>query len=196
VIGAPITLGSDGPQSPIGEIASGYFLCISRLLAYKNVASIAAAFRDLPNERLVIVGTGPEEQRLRRMLPANVRLLQHLNDREMRWLYANCAAVVAAAYEDYGLTPLEGASFGRPCAVLRWGGFLDTVAEGRSGLFFDSPSPDAIRSAIHELRSVEWDARTIRAHAAHFSEQRFKERLRQVTDDELGAAAGTPPRRT
>ena len=64
-----------------------------------------------------------------------------MTDAQLRWLYANCRALVAASHEDFGLTPLEAASFGKPTAALRWGGFLDTIDEGRNGIFFDEPTP-------------------------------------------------------
>jgi glycosyltransferase involved in cell wall biosynthesis len=91
---------------------------------------------------------------------------------------------VAASFEDYGLTPLEAASFGRPAVVLRAGGFLDTVEEGSTGLFFDRPDAAAVGGAVRACALREWNPRTLRAHAERFSEQRFAERLREVVAEE------------
>jgi glycosyltransferase involved in cell wall biosynthesis len=178
VLPPPPAVAADGPQTSVAGIEPGFLLCVSRLLPYKNVNVAAEAFAGL-DERLVIVGRGPEEARLRRVAPANVRLLGSVTDAELRWLYAASAGVVAAAYEDYGLTPLEAAVFGKPSAVLRFGGFLDTVTE-RTGVFFDTPEPAPIGEAVRELRTRNWDAAGIRAHAVSFSEERFIARLREI----------------
>ena len=128
----------------------------------------------------MVVGSGPDESSLRALAGANVTLLGSVSDERLRWLYENCTALVAASYEDFGLTPLEAAGFGRPSAVLRWGGFLDTVVEGETGIFFDTPSPDAVADAVRTLRRDAWDADRIRAHAEAFSEARFVERIRAI----------------
>jgi glycosyltransferase involved in cell wall biosynthesis len=88
--------------------------------------------------------------------------------------------VVSASYEDYGLTPLEAAAFAKPVAVLRWGGFLDTVLEGRTGLFFDRPEAECIAAGLQRLLRQDWDPVAIRAHAGRFSEDLFMARLREV----------------
>ncbi len=109
-----------------------------------------------------------------------MRFVDQVNDAELRWLYANCAGLMAASREDFGLTPVEAAGFGKPAATLRWGGFLDTVVPDVTGVFFDSPEPRAIATAIERLATHQWDANTIRFHAASFSEERFIERIRAI----------------
>jgi glycosyltransferase involved in cell wall biosynthesis/ubiquinone/menaquinone biosynthesis C-methylase UbiE len=193
ILPPPLTIDPDALAKPVEGLAPGFFLCVSRLLPYKDVAEVCEAFSMLPDERLAVAGDGPDASRLRARAPANVRLLGSVTDAQLRWLYANCAGLLSASYEDYGLTPLEAAAFGKPAAVLRWGGFLDTVREGSTGVFFDVPEPEEIRRAPAVLRSREWDAQAIRAHAESYSESRFVERLRQVVAEE--AAAGRRARR-
>jgi glycosyltransferase involved in cell wall biosynthesis len=93
--------------------------------------------------------------------------------------------VVAAAHEDYGLTPLEGASFGKPAAVLEWGGFLDTVVEGETGLFFPQATPELVADTIKRMGRLTWSDVAIADHAARFGAQAFADRLRQVVDEVL-----------
>jgi glycosyltransferase involved in cell wall biosynthesis len=152
---------------------------VARLSGYKHVDAVVEAFARLPRERLVVVGDGPERPRLQQRAPANVRFLGTVADDRLRWLYANCRALVAASYEDFGLTPLECAAFGRPSAVLRWGGYLDTFVEGVTGVSFPVPEPAAIRAAVHELRHTGADAQALRTHAARYSESGFVEELRR-----------------
>lgn len=180
VLPPPPALVPEGASEPVDQLEPGFVLCVSRLLPYKNLDAIVAAFTRLPEERLVLVGSGPEERALRALAGANVTLLGSVPDERLRWLYRESGALVAASHEDFGLTPLEAAGFGHPSAVLRWGGFLDTVEEGSTGLFFESPTPDAVADAVRRLRRHRWDADAIRRHAGNFSEQRFIDRIRAI----------------
>jgi glycosyltransferase involved in cell wall biosynthesis len=176
----PHSLNPSGEQLTVADLAPGFFLCVARLLPYKNVDAVIRALELLPNLRLVIVGTGPDLARLRRIAASNVRFVGAINDGELRWLYSNCAGIVAASYEDYGLTPLEGAAFGKPAAVLRWGGFVDTVLEGTTGVFFDQPRPADIAGALGQLMSAGFDREAIRAHASLYSEDQFVRKMQDI----------------
>lgn len=196
VLPSPPGLVPAGPREPVPGVRPGFFLVVARLLPYKNVGAVVDAFRALPEHRLVVVGTGPEEAVLRAAAGPNVHVHGVVpDDRRLRWLYANCRAVVAAAYEDQGLMPLEAAGFGKPTAALRWGGFVDSVVEGETGVFFDRPEPGAIAEAVRRLAARDWCPEALAARAELFSEQRFIARLREILDEELapggaGAAEG------
>jgi exopolysaccharide biosynthesis polyprenyl glycosylphosphotransferase len=181
-----------GAQQEVPDLDPGFLICVSRLLPYKNVDVVVDAMRNLPSERLVVVGSGPQEQALRAAAPSNVTLLGAVTDPQLRWLYASASGLVAASYEDFGLTPIEAAAFGVPAAVLRWGGFLDTMDEGTTGVFFDDPTPLAVAEAVHRLRSERWNPGAIAEHADSFSEARFNVRLREVVAEEASATAAGP----
>ena len=180
VVPPPPALTPDGPAEPVAGVEPGFVLCVSRLLPYKNIDSVILAFASLPGERLVVAGSGPDFSALQGLAPPNVTFVGGVTDAELRWLYRESSALVAASHEDFGLTPLEAAGFGKPAVVLRWGGFLDTVAEGETGMFFESPNAQAVARAVRELREARWDADAIRAHADRFSEARFVERMRAI----------------
>jgi glycosyltransferase involved in cell wall biosynthesis len=168
----------------LADWADGYLLLVSRLLPYKNVDVAMAAVQDLP-ERLVVVGTGPLEARLRAQAPANVRIVTGLTDAQLRWTYARASALVAPSLEDYGLTPIEAAAFGVPTVALRAGGYLDTVDEAVNGQFFAEPTATELRASIVAVRGRAFDADAVREHAQHFSESVFHERLRRHVDQVL-----------
>jgi glycosyltransferase involved in cell wall biosynthesis len=191
VVPPPHTLDANGRQQEVERLEPGFFLCVSRLLRYKNVDAIVRAFSGLRDDRLVIVGTGPDEPRLRASAGENVTFLGSIDDEELRWLYANAASAVSASYEDYGLTPLEAAAFGKPTAALRWGGFVDTVEEGTTGIFFERPDPAAVRDAVRVITRTEWNTDTIRAHAGRYSEPRFIERLREIVAEEAATVSSS-----
>lgn len=152
VLSAPYAVGSDGVLEPVGELADwadcGFHLIVSRLLPYKNVDVVVAAFAGMPSRRLVVVGDGPGRAALTRDLPRNVRVVSGLTDAALRWVYSNARALVAPGLEDYGLTPLEAAAFGVPTLALEAGGYLDTVDPGVSGLFFPEPTAAAVAEAV------------------------------------------------
>jgi len=179
----PHTIDADGPRMPLDAVETGFVLCVARLLPYKNVRAVADAFRLLPEQRLVVAGTGPELTSLKADPSPNVHFAGAVTDEQLRWLYSNSIGVVSASYEDFGLTPLEAAAFGKPAAVLRFGGFLDTVVEGQNGLFFERPDPGAIAEALNELVGRDWSERAIRAHADSFSEEHFIARIRKIATE-------------
>ncbi len=180
VLPPPYGIDPEGPRELPPGIDAGYLLCVSRMLPYKNVGAVVDAAAGLPRVRLVVVGDGPLARRLQAGAPGNVTFLGNVSDEQLRALYASCTGVVSASYEDFGLVPLEAAAFGRPAAVLRFGGFLDTVLPERTGVFFERPEPAAIRDAIARLVERDWDAALLRIQAERFSLPAFAERLRQV----------------
>ena len=182
VISPPPALGP-GVQEVVPNLPERYFLIVSRLVPYKNVDKVIAA-AELMGFGLVVVGAGPDRTRLRRLASSEVLMLNSISDAQLRYLYDNCLGVIGAGYEDFGLSVLEASSFGKPVAALRFGGYLETVIEGETGIFFDSPDPHAIASALSELVVAHWDRNLIYKQAARYSEARFIEDIRRVVVEE------------
>jgi glycosyltransferase involved in cell wall biosynthesis len=182
VLPPPPALTPNGRRRPVEHVEPGFVLCVSRLLPYKNVDAVVDAFAHRPGERLVVVGEGPEHERLRGLAGPNVTLLGRVDDARLRWLYERAAAVVVASFEDYGLTPLEAAGFDTPTAALRFGGLVDTVADGETGLFFGSARPEEIATVLRWVLRERWSPSTLEAHAARFSPERFRRRLREIVE--------------
>jgi glycosyltransferase involved in cell wall biosynthesis len=172
-------------REPVPGLEPGYLLAVSRLLAHKRVDVLTAAMEQLPGQRLVVVGSGPEARALREAAPANCVFLEAVSDARLRWLYANAAGLVSAAHEDLGLAPLEAMAFGRPVAVVRAGGFLETVVEGETGVFFDRAHPADVARAVRLLLDQDFDPPTIAAHARRFDEASFARKLRRFADEAL-----------
>ncbi|WP_216656458.1 glycosyltransferase [Nocardioides marmotae] len=186
IVPAPhsVNTGDVPPRAPGTRLPDpGYFLVVSRLLPYKNVMPIVQAFASLPEHTLLVVGAGPQKAELRDAATDNVTFLEGLSDGEMAQAYHGCTALVAASHEDFGLTPLEAAAYSKPSAVLRWGGFLDTVVEDETGVFFDVPESASIVEALQRLMSLEWRTEILRARAEEFSETRFIDRVKSHVAD-------------
>ena len=130
-------------------------------------------------------------RRLRASAPGNVRFLGAVDDAHLRWLYANCRALVCAGFESYGLTPLEGAAFGKPTVALRLGGLADVVAEGRTGEFFERADADAIADAVRRLDPNRYEDAAFQRVRDEHTARAFIAGLRAVVGQEL-ARAGKP----
>ncbi|MFC8600393.1 glycosyltransferase, partial [Isoptericola sp. NPDC057191] len=181
VVAPPPALLPAGPAAPLPGVEPGFLLCVARLLPYKNVDVVVDAAAEL-GRTLVVVGDGPERERLRsraaRAGAGRVLLAGRVDDATLRWLYRNAALLVAASHEDYGLTPLEAGASGVPVAALRGGGYLDTVAEGVNGTFFDEARVDLVAGAVEKALATVWDGVAIAAHVDGFGRDRFVARLR------------------
>jgi glycosyltransferase involved in cell wall biosynthesis len=186
ILPPPPALVPGGEESTYYGVEPGFVLCVSRLLPYKNVDAVVRAMRLLPMLELVVVGEGPQAAALIQLADEipNVKFTGRVADSQLRWLYRNAAVLVGASLEDYGLTPLEASSFGRPVAVLRRGGYLDTVIEGTTGLFFDDLTPTAIATAVRAAVLHSWNVDVLMSHAARFSADRFRAELVRIVGEE------------
>ena len=182
VVHPPYSLDPDGPQEPLpgSENLPSFFLTVSRLMPYKNVDVLLHAFADMPDEHLVVIGSGPLRDELHDLAPANVSFFEGISDAQLRWAYAHAAAVIAPSKEDFGLTPVEGFAFGTPCLALHAGGYLDTVVDGISGQFFASATPDAVVQAVRSFRENPVEKRAVLDHAEKFSPDTFSKDVRHA----------------
>ncbi|MCW2786123.1 MAG: mgtA 1 [Marmoricola sp.] len=168
-------------QIPPGD--PGFYLCVSSLLPYKHVGAVVETFAHLASRRLVVVGSGQLEHDLAKIATPNVTFVKDISDAELVRLYSNARALIAVAYEDYGLTPIEAAVAGTPSIVLRWGGYLDTMVEDVTATFVEEPTPAAIAEGITRFEARTWDADAIRDHAVAFSEATFIQTIQELVKD-------------
>lgn len=190
VVPAPRPNTDTCPSEPMAAVehwlaGEEFELVVSRLLPYKNVDQVVAAYADEPRRRLVVVGSGPEKQALRAAAGANVMFLEGITDGQLAWLYRGTRALIAISYEDFGLTPLEAASFGKPCIVLRWGGFVETMVENLTAVFVEVPEAEHVRRALAQLDAREWETDRIVEHAARYQEDVFVENIRDLVKVQL-----------
>lgn len=161
-------------QAEVGD----HFLVVSRLIGYKRVDLVIDACNRL-GASLRIVGDGPELAALRKKAGPSTRFLGRLSDTQVADEYARCRALVFAGEEDFGLTPLEAMASGRPVVAYGAGGALESVVEGKTGLFFAEQSSDALAAALTAIGQMTFDPDTLRAHAMRFDIAVFEQRLRE-----------------
>jgi glycosyltransferase involved in cell wall biosynthesis len=175
----------------IEENPEDYYLVVSALTPYKRVDLAVEAAARL-GRRLLVVGTGPEERRLRALARPGVRFLGWRDDAEVADLYARCRALLFPGVEDFGITPLEAMASGRPVIALGQGGALETVvppgtASPPTGLFFERQTVDDIVRAIRDFERDpgRFEPKALRRRAEAFDRPVFKERIKSYVEGSL-----------
>lgn len=187
IVFPPCSVSEKGPKKKILGLesftdSSDYFLLVSRLLPYKNIQFAIEAFKNL-EKKLLIIGSGPMQEELIRMSDHNIRLVANISDEEMRYAYSNCIAALAVSYEDFGITPLEAGTFGKPTIALKAGGFLDTIKEGVNGTFIDSPDVVSIAEKVRNFDPKLFNPKIIRETVGDFSEKKFHNKINNILKD-------------
>lgn len=172
--------------TPTGEHPGDYYVTVSRLVPYKRLDLVLAAFARLPERRLVIIGDGPERPRLQRLAARNVEFLGYQPREVLRDHLRRARAFIFAAWEDFGITPVEAQACGTPVIAYGRGGVLESVTPGVSGEFFYDSNPEALVQAIRRFESsaLPYPIEVIRAGAERFSEPRFHDQIRRVMEQE------------
>jgi glycosyltransferase involved in cell wall biosynthesis len=179
----------------VSTLDEGYYLVVSRLIAYKRIDLVIQAFNEL-SLPLVIVGDGPQRRVLEKMAQSNIQFKGHLSDQEVNRYFEGCRAFIFPGEEDFGITPLEANACGKPVIAYASGGALDSIRDGLNGLFFHAQTVPALKEAVRSSGEMDWDPKAIRAHAEGFSPKVFQQKIaqfvRQVVID-AKTVEHTPP---
>jgi glycosyltransferase involved in cell wall biosynthesis len=133
-----------------------YFLVVSRLEPYKRIELIIKTFNRL-KENLIIVGEGTEEVKLKQMAGDQITFLSKLSDQDLGGLYANAQALIMPQEEDFGYVSLEAQFFNCPVIAYKKGGAMETVLDGKTGLFFDRQKEIYLIRAIERFNKIKYN---------------------------------------
>ncbi|WP_456382402.1 glycosyltransferase [Hydrogenimonas sp.] len=150
-----------------------YYFTASRLVPYKKIKMIVQTFAK-NGKRLVVAGKGPQLKHLKTLAAGNVVFLDYVDDAHMVELMQRARAFVFAAYEDFGILPVEAMACGTPVIAYGKGGICDTLVEGKTGLFFDDQTVESLDRAIEKFETMEFDYEEISRYASKFSKERFE----------------------
>jgi glycosyltransferase involved in cell wall biosynthesis len=171
----------DVSKFPLGRQKDTFYLTASRLVPYKKIDLIVSAFARMPERRLVVVGDGPEADKIRSKASPNVELLGYQPFEVLQDLMQRARAFVFAAEEDFGIIPVEAQAAGTPVIALGKGGALETVhglgAEHPTGVFFEQQTEEDLIRAVRtfEAHEGEFEPERCRDNALRFSAARFRE---------------------
>lgn len=178
---------------PDGE-PENYFLIISRLVNHKRIDVAVNAFNELKLP-LVIIGEGPRYKSLVEKAGPNIKFLGFQPDEVTKKYYSKCRALILPSEEDFGITPLEVQSCGRPVIAYGKGGILETVIPGKTGELFPEQSAGSLIDAIRKFRSEKYDPVFIRQNALKFSRANFKKQLENSIQDKIARSKKKAPAR-
>jgi glycosyltransferase involved in cell wall biosynthesis len=167
-----------------------FYLTVSRLVSYKQVSLIVRAFNELQRP-LVVIGTGPDMKKIRKIAKSNIRIMGRQPDEVVKQYMANAKGFVYAACEDFGIALVEAQACGTPVIAYGAGGALETVRDIRdsqgftgTGLLFKEQTPTALVEAVEtfEAYQAKFAPEYIRSHATKFDTQIFAQQYLEFLD--------------
>lgn len=169
---------ADGASEKIAR--ENFYVAFSRLVPYKRIDLAISACANL-KRKLVVIGTGSEEKKLRAIAAsygdADITFAGRASDAEVKAYLQKCRALIFCAEEDFGIIPVEAQACGAPVIAFGRGGACETVIDGKTGVFFAEQNDDSLCEAIGRFETLQtqgaFDAHEIAAHAKSFSEEKF-----------------------
>ncbi len=161
-----------------------YFLSLGRLVRGKGVEVIVKAF-DITGLPLKVAGTGPELKNLQKVYGRNksVEFLGMVKDENLSELYGGAKALILASEdEDFGITAVEAFACGTPVIAINSGGYLETVIEGKTGVFFDGATPESLIKVLESFDESRFNKEDLKAQAEKFSKERFKKEILELIE--------------
>jgi glycosyltransferase involved in cell wall biosynthesis len=176
---------------------SDFYVCAGRMVAYKRVPLLVEAFARMPDKKLVLIGEGPDFERVKANCPGNVELKGFLPIEQVVDYMQRARAMVFAAEEDFGIAPVEAQACGTPVIAYGRGGSLETVipsGDAATGVFFMEQTADAICEAVKsfEAQAGKISPEACRHHAEQFSVSAFKTRMASFVEARWRASTMQP----
>jgi hypothetical protein len=180
-----------------GKTRESFYLTASRLVPYKKVALIVEAFAAMPDRKLVVIGDGPDFEKVKAVATPNVTILGYQSTEVLVDYMQRARAFVFAAEEDFGIVSVEAQACGTPVIALGKGGARETVIDSidrdvRTGVFFAQQSIEEIVRAVHRFEaSGAFDPEVCRRNAMRFAPERFRQEMLAVVQNALAQTADT-----
>ncbi|MBS1640651.1 MAG: glycosyltransferase [Bacteroidetes bacterium] len=164
-----------------------FFVTSSRMVPYKKIDLIVEAFSKMPDKKLIVIGDGPDFNKIKRIATSNVLLKGYLPHAEMVYYLKKAKGFVFAAIEDFGMLPVEAQACGTPVLALGKGGVLESVIPNVTGVLFEEQTVSSLMVGIIEFEKKYplFDFKQIRLHAEKFSKERFNIELKSFIEKML-----------
>lgn len=167
------------------EEKEDFYLTASRMVPYKKIDLIVEAFSQMGDKKLIVIGDGPDFEKIKAKAGQNVMLMGYQPFEVLRDHMQRARAFVFTAEEDFGIAPVEAQACGTPVIAFGKGGTLETVVDGVSGLFFDTQDVESLCKAVERFETMEFDYKKISIHAHKFSEERFLTEMKSFFQEKM-----------
>ena len=173
------------------KIKPGYYLITGRLVPYKKIDLAIEAFIEL-GYPLVVVGTGSEEKKYKSKykFKKNIIFKGFVSDEELVGLYQGAKAFIHPQEEDFGITAVEAQAAGIPVIAYKKAGALDTVVEGKTGVFFKEQTIESLIKAVKYYDDSNHRSKQPQNcinNAKQFSKERFIKEFKALVDKNIVA---------
>ena len=162
---------------PDRAISEPYYLIVSALVPYKRIDLAIETFNH-NGKKLIVIGEGPEKNKLRNIAKDNISFLGWGSNEQLRQWYSHCSALVFPGEEDFGIVPLEAQACGSPVIAYRKGGATETIIDRQTGVFFDRQTKEGLQEAVDIHENMTYDKTKIIANARRFSNVIFCENIK------------------
>lgn len=164
-----------------------YWVIVSVLSVYKNIDLAIEACRK-SGERLVIVGDGPDKERLMQLAAGlkNIEFRGRVDDQEKWRVMSAARGFLFCSIEDFGIAPVEALGCGTPVVALRAGGVAETITDGKSGILYDEPTVESLSQAMAVCKKKQWNAHALRKAALQYRPELFRTQLSTVIHEVHG----------
>lgn len=168
-----------------------FYITASRMVPYKKIDLIVEAFSSMPDKQLIVIGNGPEMDKVRSKAGSNIQLLGYQPTVVLRDYMQQAKAFVFAAEEDFGITPVEAQACGTPVIAYGKGGALETIrgldSEHPTGIFFHEQTIEAIIEAVQlfEINRCLFEPAVCRENSLRFSPERFRSEIKAFINEKL-----------
>lgn len=169
----------------LNETKEDFYLTACRLVPYKKTKLIVEAFNEMPDKKLVVIGSGEEYESIKKIAKENITLLGYQEFDNMIKYMQTSKAFVYAAVEDFGIVPIEAMACGTPVIALNAGGTAETVKDGFSGVHFETQTKEDIVKAVQRFETMDFNYKTISEEAKTYSEERFKNEFEQFITSKI-----------
>lgn len=161
------------------EKKDSYYLTASRLVPYKKIDLIVEAFSQRKDQKLVVIGDGPDMAKIKKKAASNIEILGYTSNEVLRDYMQKAKAFIFAATEDFGIIPIEAQSTGTCVIAYGKGALLETLIDQKTALFFHEETPKSLLEAVDRFEKSQdrFDPHVMSEHAKKFSIPRFQQQF-------------------
>lgn len=153
-----------------------YYVTLGMLTPYKKVDLAIEACNKL-GKKLVVIGSGPDLERLQEMAGPTITFAGRVRDEERADLVAKASALIFANEEDFGISPVEAMASGTAVIAYGKGGLTETVVKGVTGEFFEQPTVESLMECLQNFDSSSYATKKLVSRADQFSDRRFAKEI-------------------